>query len=85
MAGNRTSPVLDADITIEELVAAVPAAPAVLRRHGLVCIECGEPLWGTLGDLAAGKGTANLEAILSDLRAAAAAHAGSGRRGEGAS
>lgn len=63
-------PALDPDITIEELVARVPRAAALLRRWGLVCIQCGEPVWGTLRELATEKGIADLAPILDELSAA---------------
>lgn len=44
------------DIAIEELVEKVPASVAFLREKGLVCILCGEPVWGTLAELATSKG-----------------------------
>jgi methionine synthase II (cobalamin-independent) len=43
-------------ITIEELVEKYPASVKILRDHGLVCIICGEPVWGTLQQLAEYKG-----------------------------
>ncbi len=43
-------------ISIEELVEKIPASVAFLREKGLVCILCGEPVWGTLEQLAKSKG-----------------------------
>ncbi len=54
-------------ITIEELVERCPRAPAVLRRHGIVCIQCGEPVWGTLEEVARDKGISDLAPILAEL------------------
>lgn len=69
-------PPLVADIPIEDLVRLVPRAPAILRRWNLVCIQCGEPVWGTLADLVAEKGVnGDLPAILEELEAARAAAA----------
>ena len=42
-------------ITIEELVEKVPDSVTFLREKGLVCILCGEPVWGTLEELAKSK------------------------------
>lgn len=61
---------LDPEITIEELVARLPRAPALLRRWGIVCLQCGEPVWGTLREVAAAKGITDLEPLLAELRAA---------------
>jgi len=65
------SPPLDSDIAVEDLVRLVPRAPAILRRWNLVCIQCGEPVWGTLAELAADKGISDeLPAILAELESA---------------
>lgn len=63
--------VITPDVSIEELVARVPRAAALLRRWGIVCVQCGEPVWGTLRDVAAAKGITDLAEILAELRAAA--------------
>ena len=52
------------DITIEELVRERPEAVAVLRRFGIVCIQCGEPVWGTLREAAAEKGIRDLSEVM---------------------
>lgn len=44
------------DISIEELVEQVPESVMYLRQKGIVCIICGEPVWGTLYELASQKG-----------------------------
>ncbi|HDP75705.1 MAG TPA: DUF1858 domain-containing protein [Bacteroidales bacterium] len=44
------------NISIEELVEQVPEAVSFLRERGIVCIICGEPVWGTLYQLASDKG-----------------------------
>jgi iron-sulfur cluster repair protein YtfE (RIC family) len=60
---------IDPDVTIEELVARYPRAAAILRRFGIVCIQCGEPVWGTLRELAAARGVTDLEVLLAALAA----------------
>lgn len=62
---------IHADITVEELVARVPRAPALLRRRGIVCVQCGEPVWGTLREVAFSTGITDLSEILNELRDAA--------------
>jgi hybrid cluster-associated redox disulfide protein len=57
---------------IEDLVKDHPTTVKVFTRHKLPCIVCGEPLWGTVGENAERYG-ADLEALLSDLRAEAEA------------
>lgn len=44
------------DILIEDLVELYPNSVMVLKNYGLVCVICGEPVWGTLDDLAKSKG-----------------------------
>ncbi|MFA5647425.1 MAG: hypothetical protein WC951_03860 [Bacteroidales bacterium] len=44
------------DILVEEIVEDFPNAIPFLRDKGLVCIQCGEAVWGTLNDLAKSKG-----------------------------
>lgn len=43
------------DITIEELVDKIPESVQLLSKRGIVCILCGEPVWGTLDELAKSK------------------------------
>lgn len=61
------TPSVTPGITIEELVERYPKAPAVLRRYGIVCIQCGEPVWGTLAEVARDKGISDLSPILAEL------------------
>jgi hypothetical protein len=42
---------ITADQQVEELVEKYPALVSWLLREGIVCIKCGEPYWGTIGDL----------------------------------
>lgn len=58
---------IDPTITIEELVAQLPQAASVLRRFGIVCIQCGEPVWGTLAEVAQEKGITDLTPVLQAL------------------
>lgn len=53
---------------IEDLVEAFPEAVRILAHHNIVCIRCGEPYWGTLGELASDKGITDLEQVLQALR-----------------
>ncbi len=41
---------------IDELVRICPKAIGLLIEEGLPCVVCGEPFWGTLGELATSKG-----------------------------
>lgn len=44
------------DIEIEELVRTYPFSVKYLMEHGIRCIACGEPIWGTLEEAAKEKG-----------------------------
>ncbi|MFC1561397.1 DUF1858 domain-containing protein [candidate division KSB1 bacterium] len=47
---------IDAGIYVEELVASYPKSVKILMDEGIVCIRCGEPVWGTLRELVEKKG-----------------------------
>ena len=61
---------------VDELVEAHPAAVGFLADHHVVCILCGEPYWGTLGDLMAQKNITEPEALLDRLNEHLTVHAG---------
>ena len=61
---------VSAETYIEDLVDHHPEAVRILAEHNIVCIRCGEPYWGTLGELATEKGITDLEPVLADLRTA---------------
>jgi hypothetical protein len=42
---------ITAGTSVEELLERYPWANGVMIRLGLPCIRCGEPFWGTLGEL----------------------------------
>jgi methionine synthase II (cobalamin-independent) len=48
-------------ITIEELLDIYPASVTFLANHGIRCIRCGEPIWGTLEEAAKEKGFSDME------------------------
>jgi methionine synthase II (cobalamin-independent) len=59
------------DISIEDLVDNVPQAVKYLMQEGIKCIECGEPIWGTLEDAAKekGYGDKDIDRFVKDLQA----------------
>ncbi len=61
--------VVTKDTTIEELVEKVPGAVKYLMNHGIRCIICGEPIWGTLEEAAEEKGFGpeDIEKFVKDL------------------
>jgi hypothetical protein len=52
---------------VEDLVREHPKAVGILRAHGVVCIQCGEPLWGTLQEAIEARG-GDAAAIVAELR-----------------
>jgi len=60
---------IDGDTRIEDLVRECPQAVSILRDFGIRCIQCGEPLWGTLEQAAREKGIEDLAPILDALAA----------------
>lgn len=55
------------DTIIEDLVEEYPELIVPLREYGIVCIACGEPVWGTLGELMDKKGLKNQDEILEKM------------------
>jgi hypothetical protein len=49
------------EILIEELIEKIPASVEYLMNKGIVCLKCGEPVWGTLESVATAKGFNELE------------------------
>jgi len=56
-----------ADTYIEDLVREYPILIRPLSEHKLVCIACGEPVWGTLAEPAESKGITNLDSIIEEM------------------
>jgi hypothetical protein len=44
------------DMLIEDLVREFPPAVRYLQQQKIKCLECGEPIWGTLAEAAKQKG-----------------------------
>jgi len=55
------------DIQIEDLAVKYPEAVGFLTRHDVRCIRCGEPVWGTLGELLEEEGIADPVAFVEEL------------------
>ncbi len=60
---------ITADTLIEELIENVPEAILYLRKKGIRCVLCGEPIWVTLEEAAKEKGfgKADIEQFIKDL------------------
>ena len=63
---------VSADTAVEDLLAAWPGIVKFLINEGLPCIVCGEPFWGSLGDLARGKhfSEAQIDELVVNIREA---------------
>lgn len=60
---------LAADQLVEDALRLHPRLAALLLERGVVCLRCGEPVWGTLGETIARKGLA-VEPLLRELELA---------------
>jgi len=60
---------ITAQTPVEKLLDAIPEANEYLIEQGLPCIVCGEPFWGTLGDLARRHGVEDVDALVRGLNA----------------
>ena len=52
------------EMLIEDLVRDYPQLVGPLKMEGVVCIACGEPVWGTLGEQAEQRGLKDIEGII---------------------
>jgi len=52
------------DMHIEDLVQEYPKLVGPLKTEGIVCLACGEAVWGTLEQQAEQKGIMNLDEII---------------------
>jgi len=57
---------IDKNIYIEDLVRDHPEVISPLAEMGIICIACGEPVWGTSGELVNSKGL-NLDEIVENI------------------
>ena len=58
---------IDKNIYIEDLVHDYPEVIGPLSEMGVICIACGEPVWGTLEELVINKELNNLDEIINQL------------------
>lgn len=47
---------IEKSISIEDLINHVPGAVRYMMTHGIKCLACGEPVWGTLESASKEKG-----------------------------
>jgi len=58
---------ITADMEIEDLVNQYPEVVGLLMQRGIVCIQCGTPIWGTLKEAAERKGVTDVEGLVIEL------------------
>jgi len=64
----KQSAAINGDTLIEDLLEKHPELAGVFVRLGLPCFTCGEPAWGTVGELCERHGRNRTE-VLAELRA----------------
>ncbi|MBN1224599.1 MAG: DUF1858 domain-containing protein [Candidatus Aminicenantes bacterium] len=55
------------EIQVEDLALQYPESVGFLIKQGVRCIRCGEPVWGTLGDLLEDTGIENPQDVVDRL------------------
>ncbi|MEE8335971.1 MAG: hypothetical protein V3S48_06000 [Candidatus Neomarinimicrobiota bacterium] len=55
------------EMEIEDIIQQYPYLMGPLADAGLICMRCGEAVWGTLAELAESKGLKNLDEIIIKL------------------
>ncbi|NQV43232.1 MAG: DUF1858 domain-containing protein [Candidatus Marinimicrobia bacterium] len=60
---------INKEILIEDLVQEYPKLIGPLKIEGIVCLACGEALWGTLEAQAIEKGLTNIDDIVQRMNA----------------
>jgi len=53
---------------VEDLVKKYPELDAYLMKKGIRCVICGEPVWGTLGELIESKDM-DVKQVMADINA----------------
>jgi methionine synthase II (cobalamin-independent) len=57
------------EMLIEDLVHEYPKLIGPLKEEGIVCMACGEPVWGTLEAQASERGIQNIDEIVKRMNA----------------
>lgn len=55
------------DSSVEKLVEEYPKAVGWLVERGVICVVCGEPFWGTLGELIRQKNVPDPGSLIREL------------------
>ncbi len=70
-------PRITGSTSIDDLLELLPEANGYLIEQGLPCLVCGEPFWGSIGDLARRRGIEDVDRIVGELNAMLEAKEGS--------
>ena len=57
---------ITADMYVEDIVEKYPEAVKTLTRLGVICIQCGAPIWGTLQEAVEAAGL-DVEEVLGEV------------------
>jgi len=57
---------ITAEDHVDDLIERLPELNVFLMKRGIMCIQCGDVFWGTLGELIESKGL-DVQAILSEV------------------
>lgn len=57
------------DMLIEDLVRDYPELIGPLKDEGIVCLACGEPVWGTFAEQASEKGVNDVDDLVARMNA----------------
>jgi len=73
-----SKPEITGEIQVADLISHYPFSTSFLSRKNLQCIICGEPVWGTLSELARDKHYTpeQIVALVEELKSAAIKNAG---------
>ncbi|MCF7740415.1 MAG: DUF1858 domain-containing protein [Candidatus Marinimicrobia bacterium] len=55
------------EMPLEEIVEKYPNLIKPLREYGIVCVQCGEPVWGTIGEQMDEKSLDNQDEIIDNI------------------
>lgn len=58
---------IEKTLHIEELIDEFQWTVSYLAKKGIVCVECGEPIWGTLEEAARKAGIADIDALIEEM------------------
>ncbi len=58
---------IDKDMDLEDVASNIPKAIGLLTRKGIVCIQCGTPLWMTVEEAVKSAGYKDVDSIIEEI------------------